>query len=196
MHLVCVFLWNSFLAVRVSVRVYFLLCWSVVEVGLMVPRRIGDVSCGENRTVWQTQRRHEEGSSHPCLLRQWSHQRLIQLFSNNYSVFILEKFTNRALGMQKAVILLSAHIGGRRSFHRDGPVPVQPVRRHYCCDFALVFAALAWGSKRLCSLTEGRGSVRGVGQEGRPDGGRLDWVWQGNALKRGLLDDLFSNTSP
>lgn len=27
------------------------LCHAVIEVGLMVPRRIGDVSCGENHTV-------------------------------------------------------------------------------------------------------------------------------------------------
>lgn len=27
------------------------LCRAVIEVGLMVPRRIGDVSCGENHTV-------------------------------------------------------------------------------------------------------------------------------------------------
>lgn len=27
------------------------LCHAVMEVGLMVPRRIGDVSCGENHTV-------------------------------------------------------------------------------------------------------------------------------------------------
>lgn len=46
----------------------------------MVPRRIGDVSCGENHTMWQTQRRHEEGSSHPCSLQQWSHQRLLTFF--------------------------------------------------------------------------------------------------------------------
>lgn len=30
---------------------YLLLCHAVVEVGLMVPRRIGDVSCGENHIV-------------------------------------------------------------------------------------------------------------------------------------------------
>lgn len=48
---------------------------------LMVPRRIGDVSCGENHTVWQTQRRHEEGSSHPCSLEQWSHQKLLTCFA-------------------------------------------------------------------------------------------------------------------
>lgn len=46
----------------------------------MVPRRIGDVSCGENHTVWQTQRRLEESSSHPCSLQQWSHQRPLTCF--------------------------------------------------------------------------------------------------------------------
>lgn len=77
---VCMFLKNSFLAVRLSALVYLLLCRAVIEVGLMVPRRIGDVSCGENHTVWQTQRRHEESSSHPCSLQQWSHQRLLTCF--------------------------------------------------------------------------------------------------------------------
>lgn len=64
----CTLPYNSFLVVRVSAQAYLLLCRAVIEVGLMVPRRIGDVSCGENHTVWQTQRRHEEGSSHPCSL--------------------------------------------------------------------------------------------------------------------------------
>lgn len=169
----------------------------------MVPRRIGDVSCGENHTVWQTQRRHEEGSSHPCSLQQWSHQRLLSCFP-----FVLQRLRHSSSKIPdkfeyKFIYKLRIHsalVGGGASFwglniamgdqtHIGGVNPecwvhnvglflwsMQSERRHcggdsnlrLCCDFALMFPALAWGGKRLCSLREGGEGVRcGMGGESR-----------------------------
>lgn len=170
----------------------------------MVPRRIGDVSCGENHTVWQTQRRHEESTSHPCSLQQWSHQRLLTCFPlvpqrlrHSYSKFVTNSqtnsFTNYTFAMcleKKDGVVFETQILRRVTKHILIELTPsvwftmwaffceakQSVRRHcggdlnlqLCCDFALMFPALAWGGKRLCSLREREEGVQcGMGGESR-----------------------------
>lgn len=187
----------------------------------MVPRRIGDVSCGENHTLWQTQRRHEEGGSHPCSLQQWSHQRLLTSFSlllsrgsdivilKSANKFIFKSRIHSELEKRKTAIDFwrPENINGHNNKQIDWVNPECSVHnvglflRSKACslrgDTVVVTRIHGFAvTLLLCSQPlpeaangfahQGReGRSRGVGDERGADRGRLDWVWQGNALKRG-----------